>query len=260
MKGLVVAVFVCIACVGLLSAKEVYGGMGFVMPGYRTLEVEGVNSAFQTHGFPTLDEQTFSIGGGGYGIINGFLIGGEGHGITEKTFINADHKTSLKGGYGVFTMGYVLASSRSFLLYPLVGVGGGMIDLEISEKNTLDFDDVMTNSRRSIHLIQKNMVLDFSLNTTFSFWSNGGLMIGARVGYMMTPYTSKTTSNGLEVYNAPDINYEGLYFSVSLGGGGYGQTHPRMEKNDRTKRKIKHSEEEKKDVEPKDDATPTKEG
>lgn len=253
MKRMVVFLAVCSSIFTVMSAKEVYGGMGFVMPGYRTLSVENINEEFASHGFPQLDERNFSIGGGGYGIINGFLIGGEGHGITEKTFTNVEHKTSLKGGYGVFTMGYILASSRNFLLYPLVGVGGGMIDMEISEKNTLDFDDVMTNPRRSIHLIQKNMVLDFSLNTTFSLWSNGGLMIGARVGYMMTPYTSKTTSNGLEVYNAPEVNYDGLYFGVSFGGGGYGTSKTYRTETKKNKKRVRVIEKEQNNVQHNDD-------
>jgi len=219
--------FVMLAVISIgilgLEARSIYGGMGFFMGGMRPYVVNDINTSLNNNGLPELNDSLISLGGGGYGIIDRFLIGGEGHGIVKKVTTSELYKTTFTGGYGVFDLGYVLTSSRKFLLYPMVGIGANVVDMQITQKETIDFDDVLNDPKRGIHLKQESMILDMSMNASIALWNHGGLMMTARVGYIMTPSVSEMDMNGIEVYNSPEIKMEGLYFSIGIGGGGFGR-------------------------------------
>ncbi|MGB9665157.1 MAG: hypothetical protein ACPL25_09620 [Ignavibacteria bacterium] len=63
-----------------ISQSRTSGGEGYFMVGIQKIDVKNLNSLLRNNNYPVLNESYPSIGGGGYGIINNFVIGGEGHG------------------------------------------------------------------------------------------------------------------------------------------------------------------------------------
>jgi len=107
--GLILVLF---CSVGILHGQEKTsitqgkGGMGYFMGGMGMLSESGRNAII------------YSAGGGGHSLKNRLVIGGEGH----SSFGPDD-----AGGYGFFDIGYSIFSTDVIVLYPLVGIGGGVM-------------------------------------------------------------------------------------------------------------------------------------
>lgn len=203
------------------------GGVGGFMFGIHWLKLSELNDDLRSNGFATFNSHQFTYGGGGYGIIGDrFILGGEGHGFSQEAS-NSTYVQSLSGGYGFFNAGYIVMNTWNFRLFPMVGIGGGVTTLRISEIASLTWDDIMTDPLREIQVSSGGFVaqigagLDYYLKLGEDETGEGGLVLGVRAGYTI-PFSQADWSMGSQdVIGGPDIGVKGLYLRFMIGGGGY---------------------------------------
>jgi hypothetical protein len=107
----------------------------------------------------------YSAGGGGHSITNRWILGGEGHSAFGPE--NA-------GGYGFLNIGYLLLKENSFLVYPLLGLGGGAMTSTVG------------SSVSKCALLNPAVAVDFLIPVT----GGSGVLVGLHGGYTFTVYTS----------------------------------------------------------------------
>ena len=149
----------------LISVSVAYGeektsrckaeaGMGYFLGGVGMLLEHGNNSAI------------YSTGGGGHAVYRcGLIIGGEGH---------ACFGPSNAGGYGFFNIGYAVVSNDYFMLYPLLGIGGGSMTRETSPKVS------------KCALVNPSLRFDYLIHIK----DRSGILLGLHAGYAFTLYTN----------------------------------------------------------------------
>ncbi len=209
-----------------ISQDKTSGGEGYFMIGMQKIDVKNLNTLLKQYNYPALDENYVSLGGGGYGIVNNFVIGGEGHGLIGSTISNANYKLNSSAGYGVFNVGYVIYHNYGLKIFPLIGFGGGGIDLTIYEKSSLDFNDIMHNPKRGSSLSLGGLMFNLGLNGTYKLDFSGkdkgddGLLIGFSAGYTHFLKLGNWTLFENEISGGPKIGISGFYLRFSIGGGG----------------------------------------
>ncbi len=210
-----------------ISQSKKSGGMGYFATGYQTINIKDLNTKLRNFGLPEFDNNYVSLGGGGFGIVNNFIIGGEGHGLISADLSNQYYQTNLMAGYGLFDMGYLIYSSNGLKIFPLIGFGGGGIDVRISEKTLVDFDSVLSNPKRGSVLSTAGLILNFGLN--FNYQLNlsedennpGGLSIGVNLGYTHFFQIGNWTLFDTEIAGGPNVGLSGFYVRFTIGGGGF---------------------------------------
>ncbi len=203
-----------------------HGCRGFFMFGARIIDLENLSSALERKGYGKFSDKFISLGGGGCGIIGKLIVGGEGHGIIEKSVYNGDFKTSIRGGYGLFDIGYQIYSKNYMNIYPMIGIGGGGINLRIVERKDQSFDEIIENPRRGSELATDGFLLNFSFTIdNLMKIKEGrrcecGLAYGIRIGYLLAPFKTDWKIYGMEVNNGPRASFQGPYVVILIGGGG----------------------------------------
>lgn len=208
-----------------ISQTKTSGGEGYFMVGMQKIDVKNLNSLLRVYDYPVLDESYTSIGGGGYGLVNNFVIGGEGHGLIGSEVSNQNYKVNLTAGYGMFNIGYLLHNDSGLKIFPLVGFGGGGIELRINEKASLDFTDVLSNPKRGSSLSLGGLMLNVGLNGNYVINFNeeksfGGILIGLSAGYTYFLKLGNWTLFESDISGGPDIGISGFYLRFNIGGGG----------------------------------------
>jgi hypothetical protein len=206
------------------------GSMSFFMIGAQRLDLDELDERMRAAGYPALDRDFLSIGGGGLAVRNRLLIGGEGHGLISPstTALQDRFRTRITGGYGVFDLGYLLVTGATIDLYPVVGIGGGGLSIEIIERGPVSFDDVLRDPGRSTRLTSGVLVLDASLGLTYRTTTaarrarpggTAGLALSIRGGYTLSPVRGEWQVDGVgDVAGAPDARLRGPYLRGSIGG------------------------------------------
>ena len=54
------------------------GGFGYFLGGYQVLNLDNLNSDFSSQGFPEVNTGSLRLGGGGFFLVNNWIIGGMG--------------------------------------------------------------------------------------------------------------------------------------------------------------------------------------
>ena len=241
--GLSLLVSALAAAPGGLDAQEMgplpaAAGRGAFQAGWQNLDLGNLNGALTEAGYPAFDEGVFTVGGFGLGSSVRFLIGGEGHGLitNEETTAEGTFRTRLSGGYGLFTVGYLAAQGPRWDVYPLVGVGAGGLTMEIVERSSPTFDDVLDEPARSSRLTTGGFLASLGVGADLRFGSphdwrdeddeddeegEGGLLLGLRAGWLWSPGDWQWELDELnDVAGGPETNLTGFYIRVSLGGWG----------------------------------------
>ncbi len=201
-------------------------GRGYLMAGAQGMDIGALNSRLRANGYDTFPGTFATFGGGGYGIMGRFVIGGEGVGVmggSKSGTIGADlFKTSLNGGYGLFRIGYIVARRGGLIVYPTFGIGGGGLSLEIDRRETVSFDSILQNPRRSARLGSGFLLLDLGVGADNMVVLNrrgneeGGIVFGLHAGYLFSPYQSGWG----DALDGPDAAIQGAYVRLVVGGGG----------------------------------------
>jgi hypothetical protein len=201
------------------------GGRGFFMIGVEQLDLTQLNEALATHGYPTFSERFLSLGGGGFAIRDRLIIGAEGHAVvqSDKTTADGEFRTRVMGGYGMFDIGYHILRAGRVAFYPIIGIGGGATALEITERSTLDFEDVLDQPRRGARVTSAALLVGGGLGVEYfvaaSRTRRGGFIIGARAGFNYAPLESNWKLDRTDIAGGPDAGFTGPYVRVAIGGG-----------------------------------------
>ena len=215
---------------GTVVAQE-SGGMGYSMFGSNTINLDDLNAKLASHGYTTLSDNFFSVGGGGHGIINSkWIIGGEGGTLLGDNVTSGDYETSLIVGYGLFDVGYIVYSIKDLRVYPLLGIGAGGMTLSIAQSPTsLSFDEVLDNPKRNVEMTTGGFLLNIALGIDYLLAfdadekGRGGFLLGLRGGYCFSPIQSDWTLGEIELSGAPETAITGPYIRLIIGGGGIGK-------------------------------------
>lgn len=205
-------------------------GRGFLQAGYMRLDLDELNSSLSAAGLPTLDDTFLTLGGAGYANRGRFLFGGEGHGVlgSEETTVDGARRLETSGGYGLVRVGYLVFERAGMDIFPLVGIGGGGMSLEIAERSAPTFEDVLEVPERSSSLSTGAFLLDVSLAANYRVLVEdtdegeaGGLLLGLQAGYTFTPGDTSWDLDGINsVAGGPELQIEGPYLRLSVGGWG----------------------------------------
>lgn len=109
------------------TSSTLFGGFGYMAMSAEQLNIHALNTALSEHGYGQLNPTSRSIGGGGAFVVRNFVLGGNGAWLSGSDNKNADGAVYLKGGYGLFQAGYIIYSGKRNLLYPTLGIGGGVL-------------------------------------------------------------------------------------------------------------------------------------
>ncbi len=209
-----------------ISQTKYFGGFGYLSTGYQNIDIKNLNAQLKIHNFPELDKKFVAMGGGGFGIMNNFVLGGEGFGLIGSEKSNQDYNISLFGGYGLFDLGYVLYSENGLTIFPLIGFGGGGIDITINEKKLVNFDDVLSNPKRGSNLSVGGLILNIGMNAIYNIdlfdneRNSRGFTIGVNFGYTHFLQLGNWTLFENEISNGPEVSISGFYLKFTIGGGG----------------------------------------
>lgn len=218
-----------------LSAQELPGGRGAFQVGFQGSDLSGLNARLTQAGYPSFDDGFLTLGGFGWGRVGRVLIGGEGHGMLprEETTADGTYRTRLTGGYGFFNLGYLAHSGRRLDLYPIAGVGGGGMVLDVVERSSPTFDDVLDDPARSSRLTSGTLLLSAALGGDLRLGhprrshrdrgdgDGGGLFVGIRTGWVWAPGDTEWELDELnDVAGGPTAGLEGFFIRISLGGWG----------------------------------------
>ncbi len=223
-------------------------GRGAFQAGFQTTDLASLNARLVGAGYPTFDEEFLTLGGFGLGSVGRLLIGGEGHALMplENTTDDGVYRTRLSGGYGMFNLGVMAVSTRALDVYPVFGIGGGGMSLEVIERSSPTFDDVLDEPGRSSRLTESGFLVSASLGVDYRFgadrrsrrWDRrrdhdrdrdrgnddgggGGLFVGVRAGWLWAPGDAQWELDALnEVAQGPEVGPTGLFVRVSIGGWG----------------------------------------
>jgi hypothetical protein len=211
---------------------EIYGGMGYFSAGYQHPNLSALNKALTREGFGAVPENYITFGGGGHSIIKNVVIGGEGHSFSGKhTWTDRPGgpvETALDGGYGLFNIGYVVTAKKGLLVYPMLGIGGGGLTLDVSDApQGATFENMLRNHQQGVKLENGGFLLNFQLAADYMMQGNekgrGGLLVGIRGGYMLAPgQWDNWTWNDATIGDGPDASLSGPYVRLTFGAGGYG--------------------------------------
>ncbi len=213
------------------GARERRGeGHGYFYAGTSFLELDKLNDALTAQGYPSFSTQLFSMGGGGHAFIGRIVLGGQGHALFSKSkdvvIGSTPYKTSLSAGIGMFDLGYVVTPPGRLKVFPMVGIGGGGMEMTIVEKQPPAFEEILKNPARGANLSMGIFLLNFALGLDYLVVTGrdkggmGGLVLGLEVGYTFTPFFAAWSADEIEITGGPDTGVTGPYVRLKIGGGG----------------------------------------
>lgn len=215
------------------DTTQTHEGRGYVTVGMSTLDLGQLNDRLASHGYPRFPEHRLSIGVGAHGIRGQWLFGIEGQGLIGRTKdalrSGPSLETSLNGGSGFFNVGYLAMKQDDLHVYPFVGVGGGGIELKISERTIPTFDQVLAAPGRTSSLTSAGLLFQVGVGVdqllavrtkdSGGERTTSGFVIGLRAGYVFMPAQSDWMLGSTRVASGPDFGMTGPYVRVIVGRG-----------------------------------------
>ena len=204
------------------------------MVGGNQLDMDDLNVRMKDNGYTEFSDNYLSLGGGGHAIINDkIVLGGEGHALLGRTKSSTlgvtDYGSKLSAGYGFFDLGYMLLRAGGLDAYPLLGIGGGGISMNIIQSEIGSFDDILADPDRGAKLSTWDFLINIGLGIDYLYvlgggeMGEGGLVLGLRGGYIFSPFEGDWKFEGETLPGGPDLGITGPYIRLTIGGGGWGK-------------------------------------
>ncbi len=216
-KGLIIVILLSLASIMLaIGGKSIYGGFGWFEFGTQSMDIDELNDVIDSGYGLKLDDMFYTIGGGGYSIIDNFMIGGEGKGILANSDSDQTKKVTYSGGYGMLNMGYMLYRNKNIGIYPKLGIGGGGMTLEIAENGAYFNNAIFSGMSGCVNY--STFLGDIALG---AIYTHNGLIYGIQGGYMLSFSKDNWQIAEQSLPNGPKIGMGGPYIKLILGGGGF---------------------------------------
>ncbi len=207
-------------------------GLAFVSLGTHNINLEEFDTALASSSlpYPPLETSMYTFGAGGVIIIKDWIISAEGSGLLANSKTFGDYNSKLSGGYVTLNTGFLLAKSRSFMIYPLVGIGGGSINYKIyQEPDDMIFADVLENPSTETSLNNKSIYMNLAMSLHYNIHTfrddrdSGNFFIGAKAGYKATikSFDWYIQGTSTKLAEGPITGLDGYYIEFVFGIGGF---------------------------------------
>lgn len=193
--------------------------------GYSRYNLSELNQVMQGKGYSAFSENLFSVGGSMQLVAWNFLTELEGNVAFGAPSINDTYYTNLSAGNVLLNFGYQLKPVKELSIYPIVGLGIGIAQLDFTRRNLLpSFDEFLTNPGRQGQI--SNLLFTLNAGVGIDWEWDWGAQIGIRGGYLWTPPSNwwdiqdvrdDDNSRSLAVAGGPSISLSGPYVRVMLG-------------------------------------------
>jgi hypothetical protein len=203
----------CSANFTVLKKHAVSAGAGWIdmKPLNDRLSALGL-SEFRTYGLSLdLEHQT---------AINRMMMGGQLKGLYFKDRLTNNTRTAFMAGEILFSSGFNVVNTEHVNLYPYLGLGAGLMNLVIGDKNT-PFDTALVRPNTNLNIYQGRFLIDLGLGFDLLGGRNQSRLglLGLRAGYTFDPTKSdRWMRDGLFINNAPKPTLNGAYVLLTLGG------------------------------------------
>lgn len=199
----------------------------YLMAGENMFAIGKLNDYLGSGDFPTVPKNYFTYGLGGHVIHNKFVLGLEIQRSFKKKQMTAKaFTTSLSAKYSILNIGYLFYWKKGLMMYPLVGVGLGELKLRVIENNIQSFEDIGSyqkgsDSRTRSILVNMGFALDYFLNFNRRKKGQNNLMMGVRLGFLVSAARFDWSVNHVHVPDGPPVGLTGPYVRVVIGLGGW---------------------------------------
>jgi hypothetical protein len=171
-------------------------------------------SNFRTYGLSLdLEHQT---------VINRVMMGGEIKGLLFQDRLTGNTMTTFSAGEILLRSGFNVICTEHINLYPYLGLGAGLMNLVIGDKNTA-FDTALVRPNTNLNIYQFRFVIDLGVGFDLLGGKNPSRLglLGLRAGYTFDPTKSdRWMRDRLYVTGAPQPTMNGAYVMLTLGGAG----------------------------------------
>jgi hypothetical protein len=204
---------------------------GYFMVGGNHVLLDDLDKALNDSFYTDFTHNMTSLGGGAHIAINRIIIGGEGHVLFCKEeearvpFFGTPYNANLSAAYGLFNIGYIVFQRGNLNVYPLFGLGGGSISIQMVRRYSPSFDDVMRAPGYSSELSTSCFLLNLGAGTDFLLkikeggTKDIGLTLGLRLGGTVAIINGTWDIGGQDVSSGPGVGITGPYIRISLGIG-----------------------------------------
>ena len=174
--------------------------IGYYALGSGSLDGEALENALKTDAHLPIESVDYAASGGGIYTTGarGVMLGGELQAIIDQD-AGGNYEAAVGLGYGLVNLGYSFKFGP-LRVYPLFGVGGGGIGLDLEPIAQRAMPDL-----HSIHLNRTNFLVHIGLGGEFQIGRRLGMVIGGRVGYIFAPFSNRQ-------------GIRGPYFRLFFGG------------------------------------------
>lgn len=202
------------------------GVKAYYQPGFAFLDTGPLNRTLEGAGFSPLSSTFITQGGGAHLVLERVILGASGQSLQGfRTTSSQGGSLSVSGGYGLFQLGYQVWAEDGFSLYPILGIGGGHLQINGSEGLNSLFG--LSQNTAINRLETSQVVLDLGLGADYLIDLNGdsnhrsGLLVGLKMGYVFVPSPPQWENNRQVVSGSalPNLSSQGPYISLSLGLG-----------------------------------------
>jgi len=221
MRGKSLVIFISVFVFALANSQDhFYGGLGYFNAGVNFLNFDKLNKVLSDNGLAQFGNGVVSLGGGGFFIVNNVMIGGEGFSFLSQKKDKENYRSIISGGAGFFKLGYILHQRNNFQIYPMIGIGGGGLDLKVIDKTERNFNNAISE-RKDFNASFSALVFDVSVGADLKLGKYGYFILGVKTGYLFSPVVGKwKAGNEVDLKEGPEQGINGFYLKVSIGGGG----------------------------------------
>ena len=197
----------------------------YLAVGIRTFDFTELNGRLRSHGYTQLDDAVLALGAGGYRLYRSIAIGGDINflGGRRKEAQDGHYNLLIYGATAALNLGYPLRQTPRLTVLPTVGLGATGIKLNIEDRTSGSFDEVLEAPGRSSSLARSSIALNAGLALDLTPSARSGMhgwrgtVIGLRSGYSFSPASGPWRLNQSDVSGSPDLDLHGFYFTLTFG-------------------------------------------
>ena len=207
--------------VSSIGSLYAIGGVGF-------FDLDALNGRLDGAGYTKWDTPAAPLGLG----IN-FRMGRIIMGVDWNWLANVgaestadDLRLDVKSKYWLIRYGFDIVQWKGLSIYPLLSIGVGHSNINISRETGDSFNDVLATPGRDVRMRQNALLLDVSLGVDYRFKIRENyrkstyFTIGVRGGYLFAPYAGDWYTGSAEISGGPDLGLEGPVVQLLIGISG----------------------------------------
>lgn len=202
-------------------------GYTYGLAGYHQINISNLNSKLSQYNYSEFPNDFYSLGLGHHKIYKHFVLETEGHYLRGRKVSNENYNQYLMANwiYLDINIGYILIKKNNINIFPYTGVGIANIDFSIYEKPSNNFDSLLNNPGKGLHISKTELLINFGIgfdyfiNLSNNANKNYGLIFGLRSGYLYSPYSLNWEFIGLKIEDGPYSSLSGPFIKLLIGIG-----------------------------------------